>query len=288
MKKRVWLASALLSAGLIMNTSPTYGWTIQENFDGAAEGSKPSSSGSDWFSSTKVTSQVKHGSSGKSAALTITSGKSGSGEFGGILKLPKNLKEGEEIWYRVRTYMPSSFDYRSSTFALKFMRTHTAQANGSNRGYLDLYIRPNGTYFYQSEIRPGQLQEDFSAQSSSSLRSNAAVQKEKWETYEVYYKFSSTPGSGIARVWKDGKLMYENRKWETLASSSDYVDAVYLFTYWNGHAPKTQTVYVDDIFVTNERPSNRDSAGNPYIGVGDASTSPTTPNPSPPVLRITQ
>lgn len=281
MNARNFFAGLVVGVGLFAASNSALSWTITENFDSAIEGTKPKTADVQWFSSTKATSQYRYGNGGKSAALSITEGAAGFGEFGAIAKFPTKLKEGEEVWYRVRTYMPPTFDYYSSTFALKFMRVHTAKTDGSNSGYLDLYIQRGGEYLYQIEVRTGMINESF-----SSLWDGNKVEKGKWETYEVYYKASSKPGSGIARIWKNGKLQHENKSWETLRNSTDQFDAAYLFTYWNGHAPKSQTLYVDDLFITNERPKATDARGNSYIGMGEPLTVPVEANPSPPILKI--
>ena len=103
-----------------------------------------------------------------------------------------------------------------------------------------------------------------------------------WHAYEQYVKFSATAGKGIFRFWQDGKLIFEDKITPTLASSSQS-DFIYLFTYWNNNAPATQSLYIDDAIVTNERPNNTDAAGNPFIGVGNATFTATYCATKPPI-----
>ena len=56
---------------------------------------------------------------------------------------------------------------------------------------------------------------------------------------------------------------------KTLNTSDAFADLFYLFSYWNGGAPQTQTMYVDDIIVTSQTPTTKDAQGNPYIGMGE-------------------
>jgi hypothetical protein len=87
-----------------------------------------------------------------------------------------------------------------------------------------------------------------------------------WHSYEQYVKFSNTPGKGIFRFWQDGNLIFEDKVTPTLGVSAQ-ADFIYLFTYWNGDAPKSQSAYVDDIVITSATPNNHDAAGNPFIGL---------------------
>lgn len=254
-------------------------WTVREDFNSGTAGSAVKSPSIEWLAQSKYTSS-HYGDSGLGAQLGITGGTSGSSDFGAYIYFPQPVKEGGEIWYRVRTNMPNSFDYRSSTFALKFMRVHTANGT-SNRGYMDTYISPDGSYLYQNEFYQDQAHESFQSQNLSVLgllSSSMVVSKNTWETYEVYVKFSATAGKGIYRVWKNGKLYYENTKWPTLASSADQSDYALLFTYWNGNAPQSQALFVDDLIVTNEKPANKDSVGNAYIGAGAQAPMPMAPS----------
>jgi hypothetical protein len=288
-----------------LSSGTAYGWKMEETFDVQPLGVKPVYSGDggiEWFSGTKTSNTQAYGGRGRSAALSITGGTSGWGQFGGIMTYPSPIKEGGEIWWRIRTFMPASYDYSSSTFALKFMRVHTRAAGSkANNGFLDLYIKPSGQMMFQSEVGHehspgvwwGQDNQMFSAQSNGLERLNPVVALNGWETYEVYTKFSSVPGSGIYRVWKNGVLVYENLTWNTFKSpddpntSSDSIpsesEAAYLFTYWNGNAPQTQTMYVDDLVVTNETPVTKDSSGNRYIGMGAVASTSAPESTSPPM-----
>ena len=69
------------------------------------------------------------------------------------------------------------------------------------------------------------------------------------------------------------KLLYDDKTDFSLASSSDVVDAALLFTYWNGNSPKTQKMYVDNIYISTEPPPELTSSSsggappNPPLGL---------------------
>ncbi len=190
----------------------------------------------------------------QSARMAVTEGSTAFGEWGAIRNLPSRPKEGDEMWFRVAAYFPSTFDYTANP-RLKFLRIHTMSDSASNEGYIDVYILPNGLFTYDTEIL-NYVTKDL----------GAPLQKGKWETYEVYVKFSSVSGQGIFRLWQNGKLIHENKQWKTLRSASSYSDRVHIFTYWNGGAPKSQSAFIDDVVIANTRPTARDAAGNYMIG----------------------
>ena len=81
----------------------------------------------------------------------------------------------------------------------------------------------------------------------------------------------SKGGTAEVRFWKNGALMADLTDRITLGAASDVSDQTNLFTYWNGGAPATQSMYVDDVILTTDTPSAKDAAGHPYIGVGTTS-----------------
>ena len=193
------------------------------------------------------------------------------------------------MWFRVRTFMPPGFDYTAEP-RLKFLRIATKHSDGSGMGHNDIYLMPPGTnpplyWIYEGNVgvyqRGGSLQ--FGNQSDQVL-------KGAWETYEFYVKFDTEPdrsankvgqgagsGQGRVKVWKNGKLLLDHGE-RTLKDANGYVGDSYIFTYWNKGSPATQEMYVDDVVITTDVPSARDSNGNPFIGVGNfVSVAP--PNP---------
>jgi hypothetical protein len=170
--------------------------------------------------------------------------------------------------------MPFGFNYNSTSEGahLKFLRVHTSSASGSNQGYNDWYINPsnrvsgdnNGTHKFIFEGE--QRWSDFGTEAD---RPQFGV----WEVYEMYLKFDNVStdngGQALVRVWKNGVLKGEFTNRRTLSNSDSYSDRTHIFTYWNGGAPKTQHMWLDDVVVTSDTPDAVDSHGNPYVGAGD-------------------
>ena len=50
-----------------------------------------------------------------------------------------------------------------------------------------------------------------------------------------------------------------------------YIEQANLLTLYSSAqvSPVKQSVWIDDVIITNERPNNFDSNGNPFIGVGN-------------------
>lgn len=242
---------------------PTAGWTLKSNFDDGVTGTKAESpTGITEAFSLTVISADRSFSGKKSAKMGIKQGTDGWGDWGGILSHTKKCVEGDELWFRVRSFFPTNF-VPVAFPRLKFLRVHTAE------GHIDLYILPNGGFAYNNEITGFSTAENNTTGKPSPF--GDPIQKDVWETYEMYIKFHSQPGKGTYRVWKNGKKMYEDMTQKTLSSTLSYSEHSNIFTYWNsysnGGAPATQFMYMDDVVLTTSTPSERDEFGNPMIGI---------------------
>lgn len=259
--------------------SYSYAWTIESNFEEGKLGQP--ADGGDGFGSPSGGGAAgytyysnKHVHSGnQSAVCSIDAGTNGWAKWGGSWKYPP-LYEGSEIWIRAWVYIPEGFDMRSdSPEGLKFIRIHVSNADGSNVGYNHIFLH-NWKISIGTEVKGGL----FNNNPISELRLlGPGIKANKWHAYEMYIKHGA-PGKGAYRVWQDGDLIFEDTKSGTMLKSGAYSDFIYFFTYWNGNSPKTQSLWVDDIVITNERPNNTDSKGNHYIGIGDFNAA-SPPNP---------
>lgn len=259
------LASAAVLVLAVVASGQANAWTIDQDFDDESPGAVCGG----WDSSQSVVSTDRAASGTKSCKQVISKGDTGFGVWGGILTLPARLTKGGEFWVRVRTFMPIGFNYNSSAEGahLKFLRLHTMSPSQSNQGYNDWYINPKGDPSPHKFIFEGE--QVWSYVSDPSTAPVLGV----WETYEMYVKLDSVPksrgGTAVVRFWKNGELIGEFPDRQTLVGTDSYADRFHFFTYWNGGSPQTQQMYMDDVVLTSETPSSRDSAGNPYIGVGD-------------------
>lgn len=262
------IKSLSLSLLLAMFTGPALGWTITANFDSGALGTK-ADHGGDGFTgaggqSTYTNEQFFRG--GQAAKLTIDKGQTGYGNWGGEFVFPQKVVRGQTIWYQVYTYFPAGFDYYSygEGGRLKFMRIQTLTSSGSNEGYDDIYIDHKGSpspfkWIFEGAqhwVNIGSAPKDLPAFG-------------KWESYQERITLDTVPvdagGKAEVFIWKDGKLLKHITDQQTLKTNTDYAGRALLFTYWNGGAPQTQSMYVDNITITTDTPKGIDANGNSMI-----------------------
>jgi hypothetical protein len=278
-------------------------WTWDNTCEGGTVGSLVSSASltgfTDPFSLTDY-SNVQAATGKQSCKMGITSGSDGWGIWGGTITFPSVIANGGQIWARVSLFVPAGFNLTASDGILKFMRIHTATSGGTNVGYHDLLIANSGAQEYNAAGKmlssPAYVYnfEGIPNLQPVGTQSSNALAFGKWETYEMYVKFDTVAkangGTGEVRVWKNNQLLLDFTSQATLVSSTDHADGFFVFTYWNGNAPATQSLYTDDIIATSDTPSNKDSAGNACLcgptpggaatSTGSsAPTSPTTPDP---------
>ena len=130
-------------------------------------------------------------------------------------------------------------------------------------------------YYYETVVR----------QEYPGVFSGDRIEKGVWESYEIYYKFDTLSvdegGTGVVRIWKNNKLLSNLTNQITLNNSTTVADSFYLFTYWNGNAPKDQHLYIDDIIMTSDTPVNTDDNGFRFIG-GSIGSDSRSVSPMPP------
>lgn len=255
-----------------------YAWEIKADFESGSIGNTASGTvtpiaKADAFHSAAddskyVASPVLSGN--QAGSVTIKKGENGFGKWGGAFNFPSTLKQGDSVWFRVNVYYPNgwSFDCGGCTLGMKFMRVHAGEGyqtilinGGTSGGKISVTSEINANEFEKNNAGP-----DWRNDQRRNLGFDAP--REQWITYEMQIKFHSVAGQGIYRVWQNGSLIFEDLKTATLATPTSTSKFVYLYTYWNNGAPKTQTSYVDDITITNVTPATKDNKGNPFIGTG--------------------
>ncbi len=260
-------------------TTPSYAWEIRADFEAGAIGSVASApTTTDAFhnvarGSKHVASPAASGT--QAASVTIKKGEEGFGKWGGGFTFPKDLRVGDNIWFRVKVYYPPgwTFNCNGCTQGMKFMRIHTADSAKKNEGYHSTLIQggtTGGLINVNSEVNGDEFEANTRGGAypapDQRKRLGAPAPRGQWITYEMHIKFHSEPDQGIYRVWQNGTLIFEDLKTATLRSSTSVSDFIYLYTYWNNNGPVTQTSYVDDIIITDTVPANKDSNGNSFIG----------------------
>ncbi len=255
---------AILFLGLLLSF-PVNAWLIHADFESGSVGTKAEGSPDSFSFAAGDTKYVDTPTfSGKQAAsVYIEEGQTGFGTWGGGISFPEALGEGDEIWFQVSVFYPAGWDFSCGgcTEGMKFMRVHTQSSGGANEGYLSTLIKGDTTSGYIS-VNTEVVSSGFDF--SRGLGSN--ITRDRWHTFEMYIKFSSDPNIGRYRVWQNGALINDQGV-ATLRSSSSTSNLVYVYTYWNSGAPKTQTSYIDNIIITDTTPKLKDRNGYPFIGV---------------------
>jgi hypothetical protein len=291
-----------LAAAWLLQPLSASAWTWDNTCEGGTVGALVAQTSLTGFTSTfssTVYSKDQAATGTQSCKLGITAGSDGWGQWGGTITYPSKISSGGQVWARVSLFVPSGFNLTTNDGILKFMRIHTANSGGSNVGYHDLLISLPGFLEYNALGKvlssPAYVYsfEGFPNMQAVGTQATTPVGYGKWETFEMWVKFDTVAkasgGTGEVRIWKNNQLLLDTSQ-QTLVSSTDVSDYFYLFTYWNGNAPATQSLYVDDIIVSTDTPGNKDSAGNPCLcgpqpGGPLSTTSPpassgtTTPDP---------
>jgi len=258
----------------------TTGWYTHIGCEGGTLGAQVAQGGADEFSQTfssTVYSNTEVGTGSESCQMGITEDSltNGWGQWGAIYQFPSTLQNGSELWARVSLFVPAGFDVTTNDGMLKFMRVHTASPGVTNEGYHDLLISNPGFESWSPGIGDWAAPYIYNYEGAANLIGVGTVPANnfatgQWETYEMYIKLSpiskDSGGQGEIRIWKNNQLLLDRTSAPTLVQATSFADFFYLFTYWNGNAPATQSLHVDDVIVTSQIPSNTDANGYPFIG----------------------
>ncbi len=208
-------------------------------------------------------------------------GDEGFGKWGGGVDLPNiPTTEGSEFWFKGDFYFPAGFDWTAGGVGLKTLRVNLKTSSGAHVGYYDVLINggsgatATGITSTYGEVVPSFFTVPGNGYPDYNYKSNGpAFGHDEWVTIEMYVKMSTVDGAGAFRTWINGKLSYELTSLKTVPANNDYLDFVYVFTYWNAsgttlYPNKTQDCQIDNLIFTTETPSGLDSHGNPMIGPG--------------------
>lgn len=264
-------------------STQAHAWVLKLDAEDGTVGQRPGSSSGWSYAGTDCTfdDSVKH-SGNKSYRCRLPKGSHGetSRWMLSVGDLPTYIYVGDEIWWRVWVYLPADYEWSPDRPGNKFMRFHNYKGDGSNKQYIDTYSKTNGILVENWANGVGTFYDTLGIKVGSSVVNNSPKLGYNsngayigWEAIEGYIKMGPA-GQGIWRCWRNGKLWFEDKLTATAQDSGGYIRAVNLFGHYSNTSnqagsPKDQSVWVDDVFITNERPSNTDSKGNPYIGVGN-------------------
>jgi hypothetical protein len=264
---RIRLPGLALVLGFVAAAGPgasSGGWTLQLDIEDGAPGSE--ARGRDAFDDAvgrSVYSAERQAAGKQAARLAIREGSEGWDEWGGRKFFPHRIPRGGEVWLRVRVYWPPGFDWSADPW-LKFLRVHTRSPGADEETrYDDWYLNEGSTTGMHRFISDAQdLGRDCGGTSHDPRHG-------VWESYQMYLRFDSVAasagGAGLVRLWKGSDLLCEIRDMRTLRSADSFADASLFGTYWNGTAPASQHMFLDDVVITTRVPSGRDGHGNPMI-----------------------
>lgn len=243
-----------------------------ENFTGGVNGNGISTV-SDWItlgSGTCVLGDDPLGQQGKVAVDSVLSGQK-SGALGGVYTPSVQWTSGDEVWLRIKLYMPLTFSYVASPW-LKFFRFRVRTSGGGHVGFDDMYCDPVGDWRFIFE----------GENNWNVLTTNQAFAptKGQWQDWEMHLVFDNVPVSegGNARMdfWRDGALVGTVLNRRTLNSDTDQMWSIYFQDYWNGGSPQDQTWYWTKTAVAAKIAGVRDDTshlstddgGRLFIGLG--------------------
>lgn len=249
-----------------------------QNFDALTPGSGDTLNGQ----SGTVDNTVSY-SSPNSTKSTIASGAFNFG-WANALPITNQPAEGNEIWFRFRTFFPTGFDFTSSPH-LKFIRIDTGTTPNGHGSHIDWYILNGGSTAvgYFDFIYEGVNSWLFGGAAPTPVPTG--IIRNQWQTWEVYYYLSSVASTAIIRFWRDGTLICDTSNnipsgvGQRSTINSGYIvggnngtaQGEMIITYWNGGSSATQSGNCDDFTVYTSLtgdPVNRDANGNLFIGTG--------------------
>jgi hypothetical protein len=243
------------SGGTTIAANPTAPWAVTRNFETGPEGAltERTPSGFDDAAGAAFFSSAQRVGGAFSAKLTADSGATGFGNWGGIVNFPSALRRGDELWLQFYIYFPAGFQITTNTGSLKFIRILTQTEVGGWAGQNDIQLMNDGDPSNSFRVMK-EGQDQWFRFGAPSL-----IKRDQWHRVTTHLVFDSVSAvnGGLSRVrfWLDGRLLTEEKRITTLGGSRDIVKSFFLFTYWNGGAPRTQSLFVDEILMANRVPA---------------------------------
>lgn len=240
-------------------------WEVNARFEPFEVGDKALGSGGFWGGAGRSEVVESPKLDGKAAKISVKKNETGFGKWGGDWRFPEKLGKGDRVWFSVHTYFPADFDHYSygEGGRLKFLRISTKSPSGKGEGHNDLYINTKGDYSPYRFIYEGE-QRWVNVGKREDL-----IEKDTWENFQMSITFDSISkdegGMAEVLIWKNGKRLAHITNRKTLAHDDTVATRALLFTYWNGGAPKAQSMYIDQVTVTTKIPSWEDQEGYPLV-----------------------
>ncbi len=266
---------------LIISTQ-AHAWVLEFDAEGGTVGQRANGSAGFSYAGTDCTFDNSEKLSGnKSFRCRLPKGSHGETSRWTLEQpLPARVQVGDEIWFRTWVKVPANYQWSPDRPGNKFMRLWTYKGDGTGKLYINAYSKTNGVLLENWATGVDNFYAVLGIPVGSPVVNSSPRLGYKsdgtylgWEAVEVYVKVGLA-GQGIFRCWRNGILWFEDKKNATAQDSGGYIGIINMFGHYSNASnqagsPQDQSIWVDDVVVTNERPSNTDSKGNPYIGVGD-------------------
>jgi hypothetical protein len=212
---------------------------------------------SDGTQTTYTTEQVYEGS--LAAKMSILSGQTGFGAWGGIVGFDSPVGKGDDLWLQHYIYIPASFvidtvnggggDVNGS---LKYIRLAQSANGVGTAGYIDLQLRDDAStdadFRILKEAQPGGAFWEYFA-------ADGTLTRDVWHRHTMHVHFddvlAASGGTSRIRFWQDGDLLLDTDTIGTLNNAAHTCHALYLFTYFNASSTQDQHLYVDDIRISS-------------------------------------
>jgi len=259
----------LILVGLVC-APPSSAFYIDESYD---DDTPDEYCGTFWEHTWQTTVTTENAATGtQSCRMAISEGANGWGGGVSFAEHAHSLPKGEELWIRWRMFLPVGYDYGvyGEGDTLKFVRIDFQ--GGTQRSSFELELTREGRTHPLGIIVPHNPCDSYSDCWDFFGTTADQPQRGVWETWEMYLKIDDVSvddgGTGRTIMWKNGELIGNQTKINTINEPEHEIVGVRFFTYWNGGAPRTQHLYFDDLVITNERPAATDAEGHPFIGLG--------------------
>ncbi|HAR41713.1 MAG TPA: hypothetical protein DCS07_03650 [Bdellovibrionales bacterium] len=237
-------------------------WTVTADFDNTGFSGSGSFSGNNGSYVTVSTDRAAYGT--KSAKMYMSKGDGGTY---GSLTHPL-VTTGAEVWARAYYYFASPWSWGNAInapdSAIKVFRPIHFEVPPDQSWYLSVFGNSYNQIMLSNEAGDAQP------------RASVGFDIDKWQCIDMYVKLSAT--QGIFRIWKNEQLIVEDIASRTMPFAGAVSDGIaYVMSNWNNGTAQAQTMYVDEVIITTERPSKVDANKYPLIGYVGAPTAQPKP-----------
>jgi hypothetical protein len=268
---------SILITALVLSLSFSYtgyAWTIDRDFNSGVLGTKANATadGFDHDANGSVYSNAQSVDGTQSAKAQIKQGTTGFGYWGGIIDFPLGgVGKGGKIYFEIDVYIPNIFKAISGNTSTKFLRFYGKRADGTNGGSLDIQITDNAFTFSEFRMLKEYQYKWFD------IGNNGIMTRDTWHQINVELGVDEVPraqgGGSYVKFWLDDVLLKYEQRVQTIVQPTEKVINFLLFTYYNNGSPIDQHVWIDNIIISDVKPSWWDT-----LGTG-------LPPPSPPVAN---